>query len=54
MYDGDSSALTLALYKLICTPEERKALSMQAIDHTTGGEKMPTTIINLTGTKPKE
>jgi len=53
MYKGDSSALVLALYKLICTPEERKALSMQAIDHTTGGEKMPTTVINLgSGKKP--
>jgi len=28
-YKSKASALQLALYKLICTPEERRALSMQ-------------------------
>jgi len=28
-YKSESAALQLALYKLICTPEERRALSMQ-------------------------
>jgi len=51
--EGDKAAEILALYKLIATDEERKALSMQHIDHTTKGEQI--NIISLgNGTKPDE
>jgi len=36
-YKSQSAALQLALYKIICTPDERKALSMSAIEHTGEG-----------------
>ena len=39
-YKSNSAPLQLALYKLIATPEEHKALQMQYNDHTTGGEKI--------------
>jgi hypothetical protein len=39
-YKSNAPALQLALYKLIATPEEHKALQMQYNDHTTGGEKI--------------
>jgi len=49
---GDKAAEILALYKLIATPEERSALSMQQIDHTTQGEKL--NVISLgNGTAPQ-
>ena len=35
---GEKAAELIALYKLICTDEERRALSMQHFDHTTKGE----------------
>jgi len=35
---GNRAAELIALYKLICTDEERKALSMQQFDHTIDGE----------------
>ena len=51
--EGDKAAEILALYKLIGTDEERRALSMQQIDHTTKGDKI--NIISLgTGTNPNE
>ena len=37
---GDKAAELLALYKLICTDEERKALSMQRVDHTSKGKRV--------------
>ena len=46
--DGDKAAEILALYKLIATEDERRALSMQHIDHTTKGDK-----INLISLKLK-
>ena len=49
--NGDKAAEILALYKLIATEDERRALSMQHVDHTTKGEKM--NVISLgNGTKP--
>lgn len=38
--DSDAPALQLSLYKLICSNEERKNLSMTHADVTTGGEKI--------------
>lgn len=40
LHSSTSPTGLLALYKLICTDEERKALSMQHFDHTTDGEKI--------------
>ena len=37
---SDKAAELIALYKLIATDDERKALSMQQIDHTTKGESL--------------
>lgn len=55
LYKGNRAPELIALYKLICTDQERKALSMQAIDHTTQGEKIVQNIINLgPGEKPEE
>lgn len=51
--NGDKAAEILALYKLIATPDERSALSMQQIDHTTKGEKI--NVIDLgSGKNPNE
>lgn len=51
--EGDKAAEILALYKLIATEEERRALSMQHVDHTTKGEQI--NVISLgTGIKPNE
>lgn len=51
--EGDKAAEILALYKLIATEDERKALSMQHIDHTTKGEQI--NVISLgTGINPNE
>lgn len=50
---GDKAAEILALYKLIATDSERRALSMQHIDHTTKGDKI--NVVSLgSGTKPDE
>lgn len=51
--EGDKAAEILALYKLIATEDERKALSMQHVDHTTKGEQI--NLISLgSGIKPKD
>ena len=34
LFKGDHSADLIALYKLICTDDERRALSMQQIEHS--------------------
>ena len=47
-YKSQSAALQLALYKIICTPEERKALSMSSIEHTgEGGADITFTIKDM-------
>lgn len=38
--EGEKAAEILALYKLIATDDERRALSMQHVDHTTKGEQI--------------
>tara|TARA_R110000787_G_C13163626_1_gene419892 strand:+ start:124 stop:504 length:381 start_codon:yes stop_codon:yes gene_type:complete len=51
--NGEKAAEILALYKLIATDTERRALSMQHIDHTTKGDKV--NVISLgTGSNPDE
>ena len=37
---GEKAAELLAYYRLICTPEERKMLNQQYIDHTTKGNEI--------------
>lgn len=55
LYKGNRAPELIALYKLICTDQERRSLSMQAIDHTTNNKDIPPTVINLgTGEKPDE
>jgi hypothetical protein len=50
---GEKAAEILALYKLIATDSERRALSMQHIDHTTKGDKI--NVVSLgSGVNPNE
>jgi hypothetical protein len=49
---GDKAAEILALYKLICSDEERKALQMVYNDHTTNGKEI--TLITREIVKPKD
>ena len=37
-YRSKNATLQLSLYKLICTPEERKKLNMNYVDHTSDGD----------------
>ena len=47
-YNSNSAALQLALYKLIATNEERRALSMNSIEHTgEGGGAIQITIKDM-------
>lgn len=50
--EGDKAAEILALYKLIGTQEERKALSQNYTDHTTDGKKIDIPV--LTWVKEEE
>lgn len=51
--EGDKAAEILALYKLIATEDERRALSMQHVDHTSKGESL--NVISLgNGINPNE
>jgi len=53
LYQSPKAAELLALYRLICTSDERRMLNQSYIDHTTKGQKM--NVINLgEGTKPEE
>jgi len=55
-YTSNAPALQMALMKLICNDDERKMLSMQQTDITSGGEKIqsaPTTI-QVEITRPDE
>ena len=38
LFKGEKAAELLALYRLICTPEERQNLNQSYIDHTSKGE----------------
>jgi len=52
LHKSTSPTGLLALYKLICTDEERKALSMQHHDHTSEGEKI--TNVTFEYVKPQD
>ena len=55
-YKSNAPALQMALMKLICNDDERKMLSMQQTDITSGGDKIqsaPTTI-QVEITRPDE
>ena len=53
LFKSQKAAELLALYRLICTPEEHQKLNQQYIDHTSKGEKI--NIINLgDGEKPDD
>ncbi len=46
LFKGEKAAELLALYRLICTPEEHRLLNQQYIDATTNGKDLtPTTIV---------
>ena len=47
LHSSTSPTGLLALYKLICTDEERKALSMQHFDHTSEGEKINSVTVRI-------
>lgn len=52
---SDNATLQIALYKTICTNEERQHLNQSFVDHTSDGDKISTNIINLgSGIKPNE
>ena len=40
LFKGSKASELVPLYRLICTDEERRALSTQHLDHTTKGEKI--------------
>lgn len=40
LFKGSKASELLALYRLICTPEERKMLNQSYIDHTTKGKEI--------------
>lgn len=48
---GDKAAEILALYKLIATEDERRALSMTHVDHTTQGKSI--NVISLGSGSPE-
>lgn len=53
--DSDAPALQLSLYKLICSNEERKNLSMTHNDITSDGEKLTIKVkTTLRGNEPPE
>lgn len=47
LHESNTPTGWLALYKLICTEDERKSLSMQFRDHTTDGEKINKVTVEL-------
>jgi hypothetical protein len=52
--EGDNATLQMGLYKLLATPEELSALSMQQIDHRTKGESINPNRIFFTDTDGSE
>lgn len=40
LFKSEKAAELLALYRLICTPEEHQKLNQQYIDHTSKGERI--------------
>lgn len=47
LHSSSSPTALLALYKLVCTDEERKKLSMEYRDHTSNGEPINKVIFEL-------
>lgn len=45
LFKSDKAGELLALYRLVCTPEERIMLNQQYIDHTTRGDKITPTVV---------
>jgi len=45
LFKSEKAAELLALYRLICTPEEHQLLNQQYIDHTSKGEKIAPTVV---------
>ncbi len=54
LFKGNKAAELLALYKLICTDEERDALSMQKVDHTSKGKQLQPQFIVSSPAEAKE
>ena len=44
LWNSEKAAELLALYRLVCTPEEHQKLNQQYIDHTTKGKEIRGTI----------
>jgi hypothetical protein len=53
-YDSDNATLQMGLMKLIATPEEHKRLATNFNDHTTNGESIKQTIMQVEIVKPSE
>lgn len=51
LFKGEKAAELLALYRLICTPEERQNLNQSYIDHTSKGEQITINLIKGNGDK---
>jgi len=51
--NGDKAAELIALYKLLSSNDERKALSMQHVDHTSNGKTINISPIEFTTDKDK-
>lgn len=54
LWKSDKAAELLALYRLICTPEEHQKLNQQYIDHTTKGEKIKQSNITVDSANKKK
>lgn len=54
LFKSEKAAELLALYRLICTPEEHQLLNQQYIDHTTKGESIQHTNIIVTSDQAKK
>ena len=51
LFKSEKAGELLALYKLICTDDERKMLNQQYIDHTSKNDKIQTNVIEFAGKK---
>jgi len=47
-FDSKSSTLQIALYRLLATEQEYERLTIQRVDHTSGGDKIQPLNINVT------
>ena len=51
LYDSTSPTSLLALFKLVCSDDERKRLSMEYRDHSSGGEPINKVVFELRNTQ---